>query len=68
MLMMEELSPYRGNPKDSGVAIAFQDATLAWDAVSLPKEKRNTDRGPISPPKCIFGVTTQNLGIMVTCR
>ncbi|MPC79978.1 Peptidyl-tRNA hydrolase 2, mitochondrial [Portunus trituberculatus] len=20
--------------------------------------------GPISPPKCIFGVTTQNLGIM----
>ncbi|XP_045132970.1 multidrug resistance-associated protein 5-like isoform X4 [Portunus trituberculatus] len=43
MLMMEELSPYRGNPKDSGVAIAFQDATLAWDAVSLPKEKRNTD-------------------------
>ncbi|MPC36294.1 hypothetical protein E2C01_029748 [Portunus trituberculatus] len=23
---------------------------------------------PISPPKRIFGVTTYNLGVMVTCR
>lgn len=44
MLVMEELTPYRGNPEDSSVAIAFQDATLAWDAVSLPKEKGNIEK------------------------
>ncbi|XP_063866904.1 ATP-binding cassette sub-family C member 5-like isoform X1 [Scylla paramamosain] len=43
MLVMEELTPYRGNPEDSSVAVAFQNATLAWDAVSLQKEKRNTE-------------------------
>lgn len=42
--MMEEITPYRGNPENSSVAIAFQNTTLAWDAVSLQKEKRNIDR------------------------
>lgn len=44
MLMMEEITPYRGNPENSSVAIAFQNTTLAWNAVSLQKEKRNIDR------------------------
>ncbi|XP_050718603.1 ATP-binding cassette sub-family C member 5-like isoform X6 [Eriocheir sinensis] len=41
MLLMDELTPYRGHPKDPSVAVAFHDATLGWDAVSLQKEKKN---------------------------
>ena len=42
--MMEELTTYRGNPQDSSVAIAFQNATLAWDTFSLQEEKTNIER------------------------
>lgn len=38
MLLMDELTNYRGHPKDLSIAVAFHDATLGWDAVSLQKE------------------------------
>lgn len=41
---MEELTPYRGQPKDLSVAVAFYDASLAWDAISLQKETKNAER------------------------
>ena len=37
ILLMKEISPYLGKPKDEDTAVLLESATLAWDAVSLQK-------------------------------
>lgn len=70
---MEELTPYRGQPKDLSVAVAFREATLGWDAVSLQKEKNNPERlGMMSREERLFrtvffSVSTQYCVTVATC-
>ncbi|MPC49926.1 hypothetical protein E2C01_043741 [Portunus trituberculatus] len=48
----------------------FRQTGLEAYLKSVCKKRCSTTapKGPISPPKRIFGVTTENLGITVTCR
>lgn len=41
---MDELEPYLKTPQDPDTAVVLDQATLAWDAVSSFKKKKNKKR------------------------
>ncbi|KAK7050063.1 Multidrug resistance-associated protein 5, partial [Halocaridina rubra] len=68
ILLMEEISPYVGTPKDADVVVVFESATLAWDAVSLTKKKKKkkVKKDEVSPadkllPKPVVQLHTEVL-------
>ncbi|XP_027219261.2 ATP-binding cassette sub-family C member 5 isoform X6 [Penaeus vannamei] len=44
ILLMDELEPYLKTPQDPDTAVVLDQATLAWDAVSSFKKKKNKKR------------------------
>ncbi|CAL4153227.1 unnamed protein product, partial [Meganyctiphanes norvegica] len=40
LLLMDELTPYLVEPQDRSTAIAFKEATLAWDYVDTPNKDK----------------------------